>query len=147
MAPSFCFASTLSLQWSSLLLLAGAIQVAQACFSLLRVLQNHMDSLAVTQGQAVPQLSYCQCYSCLLAQTLLELNSVIMLIFVVITPFAPATVVPFTSNPRTAETVTEVREYSLSQTLPPGFKIAPLSLFSCRTTGVANNILSLASDF
>lgn len=106
-----------------------------------------MDSLAVTQGQAVPQLSYCQCYSCLLAQTLLELNSVIMLTFVVITPFAPATVVPFISNPRTAETVTEVREYSLSQTLPPGFKIAPLSLFSCRTTGVANNILSLASDF
>lgn len=60
-----------------------------------------------------PRSNHCQPYSCLLAQTLPELNCVIMLIFVAITPSASANVGPFTRSLRAAEVLTEVRDYSL----------------------------------
>lgn len=87
-----------------------------AHFLLLMVLlQDHMASLAVTaNSHHVPWLSYCQHFSCLLAQTLPTLNLFIVLAFLAITSSASAKVVLFISIVGASEMLTEVREWFLS---------------------------------
>ena len=97
-------------QWRSPLLLVGVIQVVQSCFSLLRLCYR-MALIITAHGHNVPP-SLCQYYSCLLDQTLPDLNPVIMLTCVAITPSASANV-HFTSSFRAAEMLTEVRARSL----------------------------------
>ena len=106
-----------SLQWSSPLLSASAIQVAQlpACFPVCMVLlQNHVVSLVVTtHGQDVPdQVTTNTMLFLPPGSNLARVELFIMPTFVVIIASVSADV-NFASSLRTTRLLTEVGEYSL----------------------------------